>query len=262
MEFLTPMVVNKHMITKTLSKYLFLAFLIVASDAAISQKPSSDLLPEANREFSFDYQDIQPIKFDSFAAAAEWADVVAVAQVVNVDYELTRDINAKGQAFLNVLVPYKGTQRNDLLIVSSKGFEEHVCYYPDRDGEGERFLVFLKAANSDGEYHGFKPYCQLQVLLTDTGEYALRYPLDIDFALAPESIKKLAFNDPHSQIDATEWTGLAREAHQQKYQSTLEEDEDMFQKYYFLNYTQGVMIYEIRKLMGLKAKPRISSKQM
>ncbi|MCX7554434.1 hypothetical protein OS175_11120 [Marinicella sp. S1101] len=243
-------------------KYLLFMVMFIIAISASGQSTKSDLLPEANRDFSFDYQDIQPIKFESFAAAAEWADVVAVAQVINVDYEQTRDINTKGQAFLNVLVPYKGTQRNELLIVSSKGFDDHVCYYPDRDGEGERFLVFLKAANSDGEYHGFNPYCQLQVLLTDTGEFALRYPLDIDFALAPESIRTLNFNDPHSQIDATEWTGLARAAHQQKYQSTLEEDEDTFQKYYFLNYTQGVMIYEIRKLMNLKVQPRISSKQM
>lgn len=227
-----------------------------------AQHTVDGLLPESNRDFDFDYTDLEPVKFDSFAAVAEWADVVAIAQVVNVDYEQTRELNAKGQAFLNVHVPYKGVEKNELLIVSSKGFESHTCYYPDRLGEGERFLVFLKKSNNDGEYLGFKPYCQLQVLLTDTGEYALRYPLDIDFEIDEDLIQTIQYNDPNAQIDATEWTGILREEHQQKFNTTLSEKDDMFQKYYYLTYTQGVMIYRIRKLMELTTQPRISSKQM
>lgn len=223
---------------------------------------AQNLLPEANRAFDFDYQDIQPIAFDSFESAAQWADVVAIAQVVNVDYEQTREINAKGQAFLNVLVPYKGTKRNELLIVSSKGFDDHVCYYPDRGGEGERFLVFLKNTNNNGEFHGFNPYCQLQVLLTDTGEFALRYPLEIDFEVDSELVKEIQYNDPNAQIDATEWTGISRNKHQETFKTQLSEDADMFQKYFYLTYTQGIMIYEIRRLMNIKTQPRISSRQM
>jgi len=227
-----------------------------------AQHSIDGLLPESNRDFQFDYSDLAPIKFESFEAVAAWADVVAIAQVVNVDYEQTRELNAKGQAFLNVHVPYKGVKRNELLIVSSKGFEPHSCYYPDRIGEGERFLLFLKKSENDNEYHGFNPYCQLQVLLTDTGEYALRYPLTLDFEISPDLVRPIQYNDPNSQIDATEWTGISREQHQKEFSSTLKEDANMFQKIFYLTYTQGVMIYEIRKLMNISAKARISSKQM
>ncbi|VAW47094.1 hypothetical protein MNBD_GAMMA02-1730 [hydrothermal vent metagenome] len=227
-----------------------------------AQHSIDGLLPEANRDFQFDYSDLAPIKFESFEAVAAWADVVAIAQVVNIDYEQTRELNAKGQAFLNVHVPYKGVKRNELLIVSSKGFEPHSCYYPDRIGEGERFLVFLKKSENDGEYHGFNPYCQLQILLTDTGEYALRYPLTLDFEISSDLVRPIQYNDPNAQIDATEWTGISREQHQKEFGSILKKDADMFQKFFHLSYTQGVMIYEIRKLMKIKAKARISSKQI
>ena len=227
-----------------------------------AQNKVMGLLPESNRDFEFDYTPIEPTAFDSFAAAAEWADVVAVAQVLNIDYLKTRDLNAQGQGFLVVRVPYKGTQKDDLLIVSSKGFEDHVCYYPDRVEEGERFLVFLKASKNPGEYHGFKPYCQLQVLLTDTGEYALRYPLNLDFEIDPDLVKEMTYNDPHAVIDATDWTGISRNQHQLKFNTVLSEDSDMFQKFFYLTYTQGILIYQIRKMLELKTKPRITSEQM
>jgi hypothetical protein len=253
--------VNKHM-NKLIALFILIAHSFLGAQLSHAQHSIDGLLPEANRDYQFDYDDIAPIKFESFATAAEWADVVAIAQVVNVDYEQTRELNSKGQAFLTVHVPYKGVEKNELLIVSSKGYEEHTCYYPDRLGAGERFLVFLKKSKNDGEYHGFKPYCQLQILLTDTGEYALRYPLTLDFSINPELVRNIQFVDPNAQIDATEWTGIRREQHQREFNSTLQEDADMFQKYFYLTYTQGVMIYEIRKLMKIKPKARISSKQM
>jgi len=243
--------------------YLFiLGCLLLTATAALAQPQSSSLLPEANRDYAFDYTPIEPRSFASFAEAAAWADVVAIAQVTNIDYLQTRELNASGQGFLTVRVPYKGVKKNELLIVSSKGFEDHVCYYPDREGEGQRFLVFLKKAANDGEYHGFKPFCQLQVLLTDTGEYALRFPQELGFEVDPEIVRELQFNDPHSEIDATEWTNLAREEHQQQYGSVLREDSDMFQKYFYLSYSRGIMIYEIRKLLQLTTQPRIHSDQI
>lgn len=247
---------------KSIPLYILITQLIWGLSNVHAQQNIDGLLPEANRDFEFDYTEFAPVKFESFAAAAQWADVVAIAQVVNVDYEQTREINAKGQAFLNVHVPYKGVKKNELLTVSSKGFESHTCYYPDRMGEGERFLVFLKKAQNEGEYHGFNPYCQLQVLLTDTGEYALRYPLTIDFDISADLVKSIQFNDPNAQLDATDWTGISREKHQKEFNSILTEDADMFQKFFYLTYTQGVMIYEIRKLMNISTRARISSKQM
>lgn len=246
----------------TLTLILLITQSLLWAPITHAQHSVDGLLPEANSEFDFDYSPLAPIKFESFAQVAQWADVVAVAQMVNTDYQKTRDLNAKGQAFLTVHVPYKGVEKNELLIVSSKGFETHNCYYPDRIGEGERFLVFLKKSKNEGEFLGFKPYCQLQVLLTDTGEYALRYPLKLDFEIPTELVKTIEYNDPNAQIDATDWTGISREEHQQQFNSTLSEDADMFQKFFYLTYTQGVMIYEIRKLMDITAQPRNSSKQM
>jgi hypothetical protein len=250
--------VNTHM--KTMFKNCTL--LMGMTLAAFQALAQSGLLPEANRDFAFDYSPIQPRSFASFAEAAAWADVVAIAQVTNIDYLQTRELNASGQGFLTVRVPYKGVKKNEMLIVSSKGFEDHVCYYPDREGEGQRYLVFLKKAANEGEYHGYKPFCQLQVLLTDTGEYALRYPQDLGFELDPSVVRELQFNDPHSEIDATDWTNLAREEHQQKYGSVLREDSDMFQKFFYLSYTRGIMIYDVRKLMQLTTQQRIHSDQI
>ncbi|WP_223787795.1 hypothetical protein [Marinicella meishanensis] len=235
---------------------------LLASPLIHAQQPGQALLPEANRDFEFDYTTLPPMAFESFEAAAEWADVVAIAQLLNVDYEQTRELNAKGQAFLTVRVPYKGVQKDEFLIVSSKGFEDHVCYYPNREGEGQRFLVFLKRSKNEGEYLGFKPMCQLQVLLTDTGQYALRYPFDSNTPVPEGLVQTMQFGDPHARIDATEWTSIRRDEHQQKFASELSEDSDLFQKYFYLTYTQGVMMYEIRKLMNIQAQPRIHSKQM
>jgi len=246
---------------KTTVPLFFFIQALCLTPVCYAQENFNGLLPEADRNFEFDYTDLSPVTFESFAAAAQWADVVAIAQVINIDYEKTRDINGKGQAFLNVRVPYKGVKKNELLIVSSKGFQSHTCYYPDRLGEGMRFLVFLKKSKNEGEYHGFNPYCQLQILLTDTGEYALRYPLSIDFEIDTGLVKKINYNDPHSQIDATDWTGISREQHQKEFGSVLTEDEDLFQKFYYLTYTQGVMMYEIRKLMDISARAKIDSKK-
>lgn len=243
-------------------KTVFILTLLIYSNASLSQEIGTNLLPEANRDYGYDYTPIEPIEFKSFAEAAAWADVVAIAQVVNIDYLKTRDLNANGQGFLKVRVPYKGVKKNDLLIVSSKGFESHVCYYPDRIEEGQRFLVFLKNSQNQGEYHGFKPYCQLQVLLTDTGEYALRYPLDAKLEVAADLVEDITFNDPHSVLDVTEWTNISRIDYQEQFFTTLTEDSDMFQKFFYLTYTKGIKIYKMRKLMNIKTEPRISSKQM
>lgn len=223
----------------------------------------SAFLPEANPDHDFDYGMISPQQFSSFEQAAAWADVVAIAQLHNTDYQKTRELNSQGQAFLQVRVPYKGVQKNELLIVNAKGFDDHVCYYPDKAGvEGQRFLVFLKSTDNDGEYVGFKPLCQMPVLLTDTGQYALKYPLDANLEVSEKLIEVMVFGDPHATIDATDWTHIKRKAHAKAQSMALKEDEDMFQKHYYLTYQKGIMMYHIRKLMNIPVQPRISSKQM
>ncbi len=217
---------------------------------------------QAQVEHQFDYQAVEPVAFSTLAEAAQWADLVAIAQVDDIDYIQTRNLNAMGQTYLHIRVPYKGTKKDELIIVNAKGFDDWVCYYPDRVNEGERFLVFLKATKNQYEYVGFKPFCQLQVLLTDTGEYALRYPLDADIELPDELVSTLQFNDPHAEIDATEWTSIRRDEHVQRFSATVREDSDYFHKYFYLQYTRGMLIYHLRKLLQLSPQPRISSEQM
>lgn len=240
-------------------RLITLIIILIVSLAAVAQ----NLLPESNPDFQFDYSTPEPIDFQSLQEAADWADVVAVAQVVNIDYQQTRELNARGQAFLTVRVPYKGVNKNDLLIVSAKGFEDYQCYYPDRENEGQRYLVFLKQSpNNDNEYHGFKPFCQLQVLLDDSGRYNLRYPTDSKLDFKPELIQEIIYQDPHALVDATEWTSIKRDEYMKRFHTELLTEEDLFQKYYYLKYTRGIPLSDIRPLLKVHRKPDIHSDQM
>lgn len=244
---------------KTTLKIIFFIVFVSAMSVANSQY----LLPESNDEFKFDYQTPNPIAFTSLEQAAQWADVVAVAQVVNIDYEKTRELNSQGQAFLTVNVPYKGVNKNDLLIVNAKGFEAHQCYYPDRQNEGQRFLVFLKQSpQNNNEYLGFKPFCQLQVLLDDSGKYILRFPLDVSLTLPDTIVESVNYQDPDALVDATEWTSLKRDEYKKSFNTELIIEEDLFQKYFYLKYTQGIPLSEIRPLLKVKRKPQISSENI
>ncbi len=203
-------------------------------------------------------------KLTDFEQAAQWADLVAIVQVDDIEYKKVRNLNAHGYAYLKVRVAYKGAIHNESIAVVAKGFDDNTCYYPDRSNEGERFLAFLKKAPDEKSnvYYGFKPYCQLQVLLSETGQYVLRTPLDDNvFTLDKKLIEPQTFNDPHAQFDTTLWTSTKREEYANKYQCKIIESEDTLQRYYHLRYTQGVPIYKIRPLLKIKHVPRITSKQ-
>ena len=207
---------------------------------------------------------IEAPTLNSFEQAAQWADLVAIAQVDDIEYKKVRKLNAQGYAYLKVRVPYKGAELNESIAVVAKGFDENVCYYPDRKNEGERFLVFLKKAPGEKSnvYYGFKPYCQMQILLSDTGQYILRTPLDDNiFPFDSKLIEPQNFNDPHAQFDTTLWTSTKRDEYANQYKCKIIESEDTLQRYYHLRYTQGVPIYKIRPLLKIKHVPRITSKQ-
>jgi hypothetical protein len=236
---------------------LFFINTVVLAQVTSSQNPD---------DFSSKQIDnIETPRFTTLTQASEWADLVAVAQVDDIEYEQVRQLNAKGYAFLNILVPYKGSSRGEPIAVFAKGFDDNVCYYPDRVNEGQRYLVFLKHVpdQEDNVYYGFKPFCQLQILLSDMGHYILRTPLD---AGAPKMdlslIEQHQFNDPHAMLDATLWTGINRQKYADEFQCKIIESEDDFNKYFHLRYTQGVPIYKVRPLLKLKYKARITSKQI
>jgi hypothetical protein len=210
-------------------------------------------------------KNIEAPVFNSFAEATAWADLVAIAQVDDIEYNKIRETNVKGYAFLNILVPYKGSTRGETIAVIAEGTNENTCYYPDRENAGERVLVFLKKAPSEEKnvFYGFKPFCQMQILLSDTGQYILRTPLNnkslkIDKTL----IEEQTFVDPHAMIDSTLWTSTKREEYANEFQCKIIQSEDTFNKYFHLRYTQGIPIYKIRKLLKVKYKAKITSKQI
>ena len=208
---------------------------------------------------------IQAPVLKSFAEATQWADLVAVAQVDDIEYEKVRNLNVKGYAFLNVLVAYKGATRGESIAVISEGTDDKTCYYPDRANEGERMLVFLKKApgEKNNVYYGFNPYCQLQILLSETGQYILRTPLDDSIIKFDENlIEQQTFVDPHAMVDATLWTGTKREKYAKQFLCEIIPSEDNFNKYFHLRYTQGIPIYKVRKLLKVEYKAKITSKQI
>ncbi len=203
--------------------------------------------------------------FKSLSEAAQWADLVAIAQVDDIEYEQVRSMNTEGYAFLNVLIPYKGATKGEPIAVMANGLDDDVCYYPDRINEGERYLVFLKKVpdEKNNVYYGYKPFCQLQILLSDLGQYILRTPLENNILQFDESlIEQHIFNDPHAMIDTTTWTSISRNEFAEKYQCEIIQSEDDFNTYIHLRYTQGIPLYKVRPLLEIKYKPRISSKQI
>lgn len=243
-------------------KYLLALALIVISTTTFAK------ITFAQDPNDFSTKEIEKLKaptFTSFAEAAQWADLVAIAQVDDIEYEQVRKLNSKGYAFLNILVAYKNATRGESIAVIATGFDDNICYYPDRENEGERFLVFLKKAPKElsNVYYGYKPFCQFQVLLSDLGQYILRTPLDDNIiTIEKENIETQTFNDPHSTLDTTLWTGIKRDEFAEKYQCEIIETEDRFNKIFHLKYTQGVPIYKVRSMLKIKYKPKITSKQI
>ena len=239
---------------------LLLLFFISIAQAQISFKQNPD-------EFSTkkEQERLPMPSFTSLDQATEWADLVAIAQVDDIEYEQVRSLYTEGYAFLNVLIPYKGASKGEPIAVLAQGLDDDTCYYPDRVNEGERFLVFLKKVpdEKNNVYYGYKPFCQMQILLSELGQYILRTPLDNHVIDIDESlIEQHTFNDPHAMIDATSWTSISRDEYAEKYQCRVIETEDTLNKYTHLRYTQGVPLDKLRPLLKLKYKPRITSKQI
>lgn len=237
--------------------------LILSTQIAFAQDESAYTLDEDD----FTPQELKPYtapKLSTLAEATEWADLVALVQVDDIEYNKARELNSSGFAYLNVLIPYKGSSYDEPIVVIAYGVEDDVCYFPDRENEGQRFLTFLKKAPGpkSNVYYGFKPFCQMQILLSETGQYHLRYPLNNKGLKIDESlVKNVTYNEPHAFIDSTLWTGTQREKYSNEFQTEIIEDESRFNKTFHLRYTKGIHISDVRPLLKLKYKPRITSNQ-
>ena len=242
---------------------------LIALLAIFSLNIASAQISFGSKKIQFSTKSIEqleaPPEFKSFAEATQWADLVAIAQVRSMEYDQVRSLNSKGYAFLNILIPYKGSEKDEPIAVLATGFDDNVCYFPDGDNEGERYLVFLKKApdQESNVYYGFKPYCQMQILLSEMGQYMLRTPLDTSSIKIDESlVVEEKFRDSHAMLDSTLWTNVSREEYASKFKCKIIQTEDDINKFFHLRYTQGVPIYNIRPLLQLEYKAKISSKQI
>jgi hypothetical protein len=114
------------------------------------------------------------------AELAARADLVALVQVRDTDYEYARGFPTGGRAFLGMLIPYKlSRQAEDIVEVYEEGLHENECYFdnPTVFEEGRRHLLFARD-NPDvaGQYLGLEAGCALDVLVTEDNRYALRFP--------------------------------------------------------------------------------------
>ena len=142
----------------------------------------------------------------SLTELAASADLVALVQARDTDYFMRRDIPVSGSAFLKILIPYKMDRDIDLVEVYEKGLHENECYFPNPSvlEEGRRYLVFLlRDADDPNRYRGLPQGCSLDVLVTRSNRYALRYPVT-GIRLADDMsgmAREMEFSDPYAIVD-------------------------------------------------------------
>ena len=185
---------------------------------------------------------------------ADEADLVAIAIVEQVDYEMTRSFPSSGSAYLRILIPYKGIQSGEWIEVREKGLADNACYYPEPDPfsfEGARFLVMLrKDPKEKGVYHGIKPTCMVPVLVTAGNEYAVRYPV-LGLDLPADAVEQMQFADPAAVVDATDFTRAEVTELVETYQAEPVETGPYEPNTQLYAYTRGIPLSHIRQLMGL-----------
>ena len=142
----------------------------------------------------------------SLTDLAAIADLVAVAQVRDTDYLTRRDIPVSGSAYLKILIPYKLDQDAELVEVYEKGLHKDECYFPNPGvlEEGRRYLLFLvRDPENPKRYRGLPQGCALDVLVTRSNRYALRYPVT-GISLADDldgMAREMEFSDPYAIVD-------------------------------------------------------------
>lgn len=185
----------------------------------------------------------------ALADLAAAADVVALAQVRDTDYEYTRGFPTGGTAFLRILIPYRITRPiGDIIEVYEEGLHAAECYFenPSVTEEGRRYLVFLRTnPDVEGQFKGLEHGCALEVLVTRDNSYALRFPLS-GIGVA-DDVSDLAepmhFADSYAVVEEDDIS--VEERHSLLEGGYLDHLEDGGYRY-----THGVPLEEIRPLLG------------
>lgn len=189
---------------------------------------------------------LPPVTIRDLAARA---DLVALVQVLDTDYEYARDFPIGGTAFLRVLIPYKVNRPvPDIVEVYDEGLDEYECYFPNPPitEEGRRYLLFARDnPDVEGQFLGLEEGCALTVLVTADNRYALRYPAE-GFDLA-DDLDALAgpvdYADAHAVLQYEELEVAERERLLEA--GLVEAREDRTYKL-----TRGIPLGEVRGLLG------------
>jgi hypothetical protein len=188
----------------------------------------------------------------SLAQMAANADLIAIVRVEETLYQKTRDFPSKGKAFLKVLIPYRGAERDHLIEVEEEGLEDTACYYPKVDPfafEGQRFLVFLRKSPDKPSYRGRGPGCRLPILVTADSGYALLQPI-AGLKVPEDQVLDIDYSDPAAFLEAGELSFAEVRRLQAEGTARWHENEDpLAPDREFLVYTRGVPISALRALM-------------
>lgn len=219
-----------------MNKTLALFALLLSPAFALAQAP----LPEPA-----DAAAVAPLGLPELAGRA---DLVALVQVADTDYEYVRDFPAGGTAFLKVLIPYKVSRPlEDLLEVYEEGLRDYECYFPNPTvfEEGRRYLVFLKFSKDVKEqYNGLEQGCALEALVTADNSYALKFPLS-GLALSEDysaHAQPLEFADAYAVVEEDALTPDLRKSLLAA--GHLEEHAAGYR------YTRGIPLSTARQLLG------------
>jgi hypothetical protein len=180
------------------------------------------------------------------AELAADSDVVVLAQLDRVNYEMRRGFPVEGRAWLKVLVRYKVPQPLDLVRVGEEGFSDDRCYFDEVPmwKELPRYLLFLNQDEGRG-FRGNRNGCKLDVLVTSDNRYAVRWPQDnLHLDTFGESlVQELDFHGPSAFVDVSEMTSIRREDLQQRY-FLADDGEGRYR------YTRGILLEDFRQLLG------------
>ncbi len=194
-------------------------------------------------------EEAPPAPPPTLEALASEADLVALVQVLDTDYEYARDFPIGGTAFLRLLIPYKlDRPLPDIIEVYEEGLHAGECYFPNPPvtEEGRRYLVFVRRnPDVEGQYLGLGPGCSLTVLVTAENRYVLRYPAEgLEIADDLSSLARpMVFADAHAVLDYEELEVAERNDLLER--GLLEALED---RTYRL--TRGIPLSEVRELLG------------
>ncbi|MEM7705126.1 MAG: hypothetical protein AAF358_06205 [Pseudomonadota bacterium] len=193
----------------------------------------------------------------TLAAMAAGADAIAVVRVAQTEYARTRAFPSSGWALLEVLVPYRGVEKGQLLEVTERGLGEQRCYYPELGTwqfEGDRFFVFLKKGEGD-TWRGRAPACRLPVLVDDANRFLLRFPVE-GLKIDEEGVvEEVQFNDPAARVDASDFTRAKIRELEDFYLATrVVSDDPLAPPDLVYQYTRGITLANVRRLMNRDAE--------